>query len=130
MPTIVVPANLAPCQVTVPDKVPKDPKDPKKGLRKCVRSKVTKNRNGKLVEEDKTGSLHIRPATTMRLTDDEWACLQAGDPTLAKKLIVVQNKRREAMRKVKADKQKQKQAAAVAKPAPKPKFGSDRKKPK
>lgn len=83
MPTIVVPANVASCHVEIPESVKDGGVE-----RACQRSVVIKERGGVRVEEARTGSLHIRPATSIELTDDEWRCLQAARPDLAKRLIV------------------------------------------
>ena len=87
MPTLVVPANVRVCQVEVPEKIKGADGKP----RSVERSPgPKKDAAGNALPQE--GAIYIRPASTLQLTDDEWVCVQASQPDLAKRLIEVKPK--------------------------------------
>ena len=59
MPTLVIPANMTACQVEIPDVMPMDDRPVTRSL----------DRHG----APKKGALYVRPASTMAVSDDEFA---------------------------------------------------------
>lgn len=92
MPTVVVPANISACSVDIPEKI-KDGDEERTVERSCViREKRDADGNLKRTELARTGSLRVRPASTLTITDDEWACFKKCRPDIAKRLIVVEER--------------------------------------
>ena len=77
MPILIVPANVHPCQIDLPSELREA------GVSRPIRRSL--DGSGVLRE----GAIHIRPATRIELSDDEWCVLQQEDPELARRLIAV-----------------------------------------
>lgn len=131
MPTVLVPANVSACDVDIPEKIKDGDKTRTVERTILTRQKQVKQRDRTfktvLQEVERAGAIHIRPCSSLELTDDEWACFKDARPDLARRFIVVEERdlRYAAGAKARAEKKAKAKAAKEAAAKPKVKAKAD-----